>query len=133
MCPRSGTLYFSNVDTQSGKPTPESEPDIIKADDFVELLRTARTRLAVITSGDALALATSLTATCHVVAARDMISVKMAAAWVEAFYSRLLAEDPLTTALDYARKVSGAPMRLYARQPSSVIKFERVAAESGAA
>src|SRR5262249_53416709 len=34
VCPRSGTLYFSNVDTQSGKPSPENEPDMIKADDF---------------------------------------------------------------------------------------------------
>ena len=128
VCPRSGTLYFSNVDTQSGKPTPDTEPDTIKADDMVSLLRAAQTRLAVITSSDALALATSLITVCHVVAARDMISVKMAAAWVEAFYSRL-ATDPLSEALDHAIKVSGAPMRLYAQQPSSVgVRFERSAA-----
>jgi hypothetical protein len=125
VCPRSGTIYFSNVDTQSGKPSPDTEPDVIHADELVSLLRTAKTSLTVITSGDSLALATSLIATCHVVAARDMISAKMAAAWVEAFYNRL-ATDPLSDALNYAIKVSGAPMRLYARQPSSVgIVFER--------
>lgn len=127
VCPRSGTIYFSNVDTQSGKPSPDIEPDVIRADDLVSLLRTAHTRLAVITSGDSLALATSLIATCHVVAARDMISSKMAAAWVDAFYRRL-ATDPLSVALDHAIKVSGAPMRLYARQPASVdVVFERSA------
>jgi hypothetical protein len=124
VCPRSGDLYFSDVDPQSGKPTLQADADVIPADDLVSLLRKARTRLAVITSGDSLALATSLIATCHVVAARDMISSKMAAAWVEAFY-RCLSTRPLSEALDYAINVSGAPMRLYARQPASVgVRFE---------
>ena len=58
---------------------------MIEADDFVSLLRSAHSRLAVITSSDALALATYLIATCHVVAARDMVSPNMMAVWVEAF------------------------------------------------
>jgi hypothetical protein len=127
VCPRSGTVYFSDVDTQSGKPSPTAEPDVIRAEDLVRLFRNAGVRLAVITSGDSLALATSLIATCHVVAARDMISAKMAAAWVDAFY-RALVTEPLSVALDHAINVSGAPMRLYARQPVSVdVVFERSA------
>ena len=124
VCPRSGDVYFSDVDPQSGRPTPQAEGDVIPAADFVALLRAARTRLAVITSGDSLELATALTATCHVVGARDMISARMAAAWVGAFYRRLSA-GTLSEALDYAINVSGAPMRLYARQPESVgVRFE---------
>jgi hypothetical protein len=124
VCPRSGDVYFSDVDPQSGRPTPQSEVDVIPAEDFVALLRAADTRLAVITSGDSLALATTLTATCHVVAARDMISARMAAAWVGAFYRRL-STGTLSEALDYAINVSGAPMRLFARQPDSVgVRFE---------
>jgi hypothetical protein len=124
VCPRSGALYFSDVDPQSGKPHVQADADVIPADDFVSLLRQAQTRLTVITSGDSLELATSLIATCHVVAARDMISSKMAAAWVEAFYRRL-STSSLSEALHYAISISGAPMRLYARQPDSVaVRFE---------
>jgi hypothetical protein len=126
VCPRSGDVYFSDVDPQSGRPILQTQVDVIPADDFVSLLHAAGTQLAVITSGDSLALATSLIATCHVVAARDMISAKMAAAWVEAFYRRLSTGD-LSEALEYAINVSGAPMRLYARQPDSVdVRFEAV-------
>ena len=135
VCPRSGDLYFSDVDPQSGKPNPQMERDVIPANDLVSLLRAAQTRLAVITSGDSLALATSLIATCHVVAARDMISSKMAAAWVDAFYRRL-STSFLSDALDYAIDVSGAPMRLYAQQPNSVgVRFEpdQARAQPGAA
>ena len=132
VCPRSGTLYFSDVDPQSGKPLLQTEPDVIRAEDFVALLHKAQTRLAVITSGDSLALATSLISTCHVVAARDMISSKMAAAWVEAFYRRL-STSSLSEALNYAINISGAPMRLYARQPDSVgVRFESDVAQARA-
>ena len=102
----------------------QTDADVIPADDLVSLLRAAQTRLTVITSGDSLALATSLIATCHAVAARDMLSSKMAAVWVDAFYSHL-STSSLSEALDYAINVSGAPMRLYARQPDSVgVRFE---------
>ena len=128
VCPRSGDIYFSDIDPQSGKPSLSNEadavPDTIPAEDFVSLLHQAKTRLAVITSGDSLALATSLNATCHVVAARDMISAKMAAAWVKAFYGHLPIST-LSEAVNYAIDVSGAPMRLYAQQPDSVgVRFE---------
>jgi hypothetical protein len=128
VCPRSGALYFSDVDLRSGKPNPDAELDVIEADDLVSLLRGSHSRLAVITSCDALALATSLIATCHVVAVRDMVSPNMMAAWVEAFYS-LLPNAPLSQALDFALRVSGAPMRLYAQQPDSVdLLMERAGA-----
>jgi hypothetical protein len=51
-----------------------------------------------------------------VVAARDLVSSKMMAAWVDAFYKRLL-DSSLSGALSFALNASGAPMRLYSRQP----------------
>jgi CHAT domain-containing protein len=125
VCPRSGALYFSDVDLRTGKPNPNVNRDVIEADDLMSLLRGSHCRLAVITSCDALALATSLIAACHVIAARDMVSPNMMAAWVEAFY-RLLPNAPLSEALTVALRASGAPMRLYAQQPESVdLRMER--------
>ncbi len=43
----------------------------------------------------------------------------MMAAWVEAFYNKLPRRS-LSQALDYALKISQAPMRFYARQTKSV-------------
>jgi hypothetical protein len=48
-----------------------------------------------------------------------MVSPKMMAAWVEAFYSRL-PQHPLSEALDFAQKISRAPMRFYGRQVGHV-------------
>ena len=130
VCPRSGAVYFSDVDLRTGKPNPDVSRDVLEAEDLVALLRGAHTRLAVITTSDALALATSLIATCHVVAARDMVSPNMMAAWVEAFYV-VLPNAPLSEALDTAVRASGAPMRLYAQQPDAVdLRMERAASIS---
>jgi hypothetical protein len=43
----------------------------------------------------------------------------MMAAWVEAFYSKL-PQRSLSEALDFALKVSRAPMRFYGRQVAKV-------------
>ena len=124
VCPRTGTLYFSDVDLRTGQPHPDVARDVIEADALVSLLGGAQTRLAVITSCHALALATSLIATCHVVAARDMVSPNMMAAWVEDFYGRL-PTTTLSDALEHALRASGAPMRLYAQQAKVDLKWER--------
>lgn len=118
VCPRSGDLYFSDVDLNTGR-SAVSNPDILEADALTALLQMAQTKLVVIGSCDSIALAATLVSVCHVVAARDMVSAKMMAAWVEAFYSKLPGR-PLSKALDYAQKVSQAPMRFYVRQPKSV-------------
>jgi hypothetical protein len=118
VCPRSGDLYFSDVDLSSGRGT-ASEPDILGADALASLLEIANAKLVVIGSCDSIALAVTLVNVCHVVAARDMVSAKMMASWVEAFYSKL-PKQSLSQALGYALKVSQAPMRFYARQAKSV-------------
>ena len=66
-----------------------------------------------------LALGATLVNVCHVIAARDMVSPKMMAAWVEAFYAKL-PQRSLSEALDYALKISRAPMRFYGRQVANV-------------
>jgi hypothetical protein len=130
VCPRSGDLYFSDVDLASGRPL--SEPiDKITADALEELLAMAGVRLVVITGSDSMALTATLLGACNVVAARDMVSPKMMAAWVEEFYS-MLPRHPLSKALDFAMKASRAPMRLYGRQPKSIDLVLRLATEGAA-
>lgn len=118
VCPRSGDLYFSDVDVDSGRGiTPD--PDILPADALASMLEIAQAKLVVIGSCDSIALAATLVNVCHVVAARDMVSAKMMASWVEAFYGKL-PKQSLSQTLSYALKVSQAPMRFYSHQTKSV-------------
>jgi hypothetical protein len=118
VCPRSGTLYFSAVDLNTGE-SAVPEPDVLSADALADLLQVAGAKLAVIGSCDSIALGATLANVCHVIAARDMVSPKMVAAWVEAFYAKL-PQRSLSEALDYALKISRAPMRFYGRQVAKV-------------
>ena len=119
ICARSGDLYFSDVNLQTGRPLSVRDGDSIGVDEFVALLHGSQTKLAVITSCNSLILATALMNTCHVVAAREMISPNQMAKWVEEFYRRLPV-DSLATALNEAILLSGARMAVYARQPTQV-------------
>jgi hypothetical protein len=127
ICPRTGDLYFSDVDLNTGQSI-ALPIDRVTADGLAALLQMCEAKLAVITSCDSVALAASLISASHVVAARDMVSSKMMAAWVEAFYG-MLPRRPLSQALEFAIKSSGAPMRLYAKQPRSVDLILEVAEE----
>jgi hypothetical protein len=118
VCPRSGTLYFSDVDLNTGESI-VPEPDLLSADALADLLQMAGAKLAVIGSCDSIALGATLANVCHVIAARDMVSPKMMAAWVEAFYAKL-PQRSLSEALDYALKISRAPMRFYGRQVAKI-------------
>jgi hypothetical protein len=118
VCPRTGTLFFSDVDVNTGKSL-VAEPDALKADALAQLLQMAKVELVVIGSCDSIALALTLVNTCHVVAARDMVSPKMMAAWVEAFYEKL-PQKSLSQALDFAQTVSQAPMKFYAKQSGKI-------------
>jgi hypothetical protein len=123
ICPRSGELYFSDVDLNSGASL-TAEPDRLTADALAALLKVAGAKLVVIGSCDSIALGVTLVNVCHVVAARDMVSPKMMAAWVEAFYSKL-PNQTLSRALDYALSMSQAPMRFYGRQVKQELVFEQ--------
>ena len=124
VCPRSGDLYFGDVDLNSGAGI-SKDPDILGADALASLLQIAEVKLVVIGSCDSIALGATLVSVCNVIAARDMVSARMMAAWVEAFYATL-PHRSLLQALDHARKISQAPMRFYARQAGNVdVEFTR--------
>ncbi len=130
VCPRVGTLYFSDVDLRSGNPQPGVEIDSISPERLCELMNVSQTRLAVITSSDSLELAWWLTKTCHVVVARDIVTPNMMATWVDSFY-HALAKSTLSEALAIALRASGAPMRLFPRQPNSLeVRVEQSVAAS---
>jgi TIR domain len=131
VCPRSGDVYFSDVDLGTGEPGARDGVDKITADALEQLLEMAETRLVVITGADSMALTATLLGAAHVIAARDMVSPKMLAAWVDEFYS-MLPTHPLSKALDFAMKASRAPMRLYAKQPKSVDLVLEMAVQSSA-
>jgi hypothetical protein len=119
VCPRSGDVYFSDVDLQNGAAA-RLPADKITADALASLLQESGTQLVVITSCDSSKLLLSLIETAHIVATRDMVSANMMAQWVQDFYARLTDAVPLSQALEYATNNSGAPMGFYARQPRSM-------------
>jgi hypothetical protein len=129
VCPRAGTLYFSDVDLITGESV-AAEPDKMGADALADFLQMVRAKLVVIGSCDSIALGASLVNVCNVIAARDMVSPKMMAAWVEAFYAKL-PQRSLSEALDFALKVSRAPMRFYGRQVGNVdLMFKQASASA---
>ncbi len=116
VCPRGGDLYFSPVDLPLGKSSTDDR-DVLSPDALVLLLRKAKTRLVVLGGSESWVLAADLLPITHVIAARDMVSTKAMAKWVEVFY-KTLQREPLAVAHELATSVSQAPMRLYAQQPA---------------
>jgi hypothetical protein len=122
VCPRSGTLYFSEVELPRGRPAPGSAEDYVKADVLARLLGDARTRLVVISSGDSLALATMLLPNTNVISPRDIVSAKSMATWVRTFYT-MARTKTLAEACDLATAQSHAPMKLLTQQVPSAMKM----------
>jgi hypothetical protein len=89
--------------------------DLLDADVLVALIKKANTRLVVLGGSASLVLAAQLLPVTNVIAARDMVSARAMASWVETFYKALMTE-PLATAIELASHVSQAPMKLYAQQ-----------------
>ena len=120
-CALGRALIFSDVSLETGESN-SSEVDLMSADALASLLKMASTQLVVITSCESFALAVILLGVTNVVAARDMVSPKMMATWVENFY-KVLVTQPLSKALDYAINASRAPMRYYGRysKPSDML------------
>lgn len=114
VCPRTGDLIFSDIDTESGEPTCQPR-DFLTAEAFASLMNHTRASLVVIASCESFELAATLLTATNVVATRDIVSPAMFASWVANFYG-VLPVQTLSKAFDYAVKASRAPMRLYARQ-----------------
>ncbi|MDX1547236.1 MAG: toll/interleukin-1 receptor domain-containing protein [Rhodothermales bacterium] len=131
VCPRGGDLYFSPVELPLGRSCTD-DPDILTPEALVTLLKKSRTRLVVLGGSESLVLATELLPVTHVIAARDMVSAKAMARWVDTFY-RTLAVDPLDVASDIASRVSQAPMKLYTQQSGAPVLFGLVEGKTRAA
>jgi hypothetical protein len=114
VCPRGGDLYFSPVELPLGQKISD-DVDLIEVEALVALLQKARTRLVVLGGSASLVLAAELLPVTNVIAARDMVSAKAMASWVETFYGKL-AKEPLADASELASQVSQASMKLYAQQ-----------------
>jgi len=114
VCPRRGDLYFSSVELPLGQSNAECV-DRLSPDSLVALLKRANTHLVVLGGSASLVLATELLPVTNVIAARDMVSARAMASWVETFYGNLTRE-PLAAASELATSVSQAPMKLYAQQ-----------------
>lgn len=119
VCPRGGDLYFSPVALPLGKSSIE-DPDLVTPDSLVTLLKKAKTRLVVLGGSESWVLAAELLSTTHVIAARDMVSTRAMAKWVEIFYQTLTNES-ISTANEIATRISQAPMRLYGQQQAPPI------------
>lgn len=130
VCPRSGDLYFSDVDPRTGASLSD-EHDVLDAESLARLFRFAKVKLAVVGSCDSMALAATLTTVCHVIAARDIVSSVMMASWVETFY-KSLSSSSLLQALSDADDVSQAHMRFYGRQSAPSNVFFRPSSQEAA-
>jgi hypothetical protein len=114
VCPRTGDLVFSEVNTETGKVTCQPR-EYLTAEAFAALIKADQVRLVVIASCESFELAAQLIPVTNVIATRDMVDARMLAAWIENFYGGL-PTSRLSEAFDYAVKASRAPMKLYAKQ-----------------
>jgi hypothetical protein len=127
VCPRGGDLYFSKVELPLGESAAE-DLEIIAPETFVTLVKKAQTRLVVLGGSASLVLAAQLLSVTNVIAARDMVSARAMAVWVETFYDKL-TQEPLAVAAQLASDMSQAPMKLYAQQQN--LPSMRFSARSG--
>jgi len=114
ICPKTGDLVFSEVDTATGARICGSG-EFLTAEAFASLLKRTHASLAVIASCESFELAAALLPVTNVVATRDIVAAETFAAWVKSFYEALPMQ-PLSEAFDFAVKASRAPMKLYAKQ-----------------
>jgi TIR domain len=114
VCPRSGDLFFSDVD-QTTKGSLVEEVDFVTAGALADLLGMAHVRLVVVSSSESLALVTKLLDVTNVIAAAELVGAKQMAVWVKNFYETL-TERSLGDAHRIASDMSHAPMRLYAQR-----------------
>jgi hypothetical protein len=96
------------------------EDDMGANDRYVEKSASTRDiqtleRSVVLGGSASLVLAAQLLSVTNVIAARDMVSARAMAVWVETFYDKL-TQEPLAVAAQLASDVSQAPMKLYAQQ-----------------
>jgi hypothetical protein len=128
ICPTSGDLVFSEINTKTGEDICDSR-ELITAEAFAELIKANGVKLVVVASCESFELAAQLMVVTNVIGTRDMITPRMFASWIENFYS-VLPLRPLSEAFDYAVKASRAPMRLLAKQELIMQQSEKSATKA---
>lgn len=122
VCPRTGRMYFSDVEMPTGR-------SLVKPADFVEApalamrLKSAKTRLVVIASGDSLALATELLDFTNVISPHGIFRASALSSWMTTFYASIKTST-IAEACDLATAQSRVPMKLLTQQVPTDIQLE---------
>jgi hypothetical protein len=122
VCPRSGRLYFSEVEMPSGRSLVDP-PDFVEAAALAMRLKTAQTRLVVIASGDSLALATELLDCTNVISPHGIFRASALSTWMTTFYASIKTST-IAEACELATAQSRVPMKLLTQQVPSDMQLE---------
>jgi hypothetical protein len=114
VCPRTGRMYFSDVEMPLGKSI-VNPPDFVEARALAMRLKSAKTRLVVIASGDSLALAMELLDSTNVIAPHGIFSAAALSNWMNTFYASIKTST-IAEACELAEAQSRVPMKLLAQQ-----------------
>ena len=122
VCPRTGRMYFSEVEMPSGRSLVDP-PDFVEARALAMRLKSAKTRLVVIASGDSLALATELLDCTNVISPHGIFSASALSNWMTTFYVSIKTST-IAEACDLATAQSRVPMKLLTQQVPTDIQLE---------
>ena len=122
VCPRTGRMYFSDVEMPSGRSIVDP-PDFVEAAALSMRLKSAQTRLVVIASGDSLALATELLACTNVISPHGIFSASALSNWMATFYASIKTST-IAEACALATAQSRVPMKLLTQQVPTDIQLE---------
>lgn len=106
-----GDLLFSQIDSATHKPIP-TKVDKMSAGGFTTLVVESQTRLVVLATCNALALAVEVAGVANMIATNREITGEVAAEWEDFFYDLLAKGRSLYKAYELAKSNSNAPMRL---------------------
>ena len=122
VCPRTGRLYFSEVAMPSGRSLVDP-PDFVEARALALGLKSAKTRLVVIASGDSLALATELLDCTNVISPHGIFTAGALSNWMTTFYASIKTST-IAEACELATAQSRVPMKLLTQQVPTDIQLE---------
>ena len=122
VCPRKGTLYFSDVALPTGRSLAQP-PDLVEARALAMRLKRAQTRLVVIASGDSLALATELLDCTNVISPHGIFRASALSNWMTTFYASIKTST-IAEACELATAQSRVPMKLLTQQVPTDIQLE---------
>jgi hypothetical protein len=122
VCPRTGRLYFSEVQMPSGLSLADP-PDFVEARALAIRLKSAKTRLVVIASGDSLALATEVLDCTNVISPHGIFSAGALSNWMNTFYVSIKTST-IAEACALATAQSRVPMKLLTQQVPTDMQLE---------